>query len=135
MTKKTGAGILLINSKNELLLLLRDNKLDIPYPDKWDIPGGLVEIGENPEETIRREMIEEMSLELGKIRFFRVYENDDLIDSLFWKRIDLNPFEIDLMEGQRIAYFSKDQIARMDLAFNYNKVVEDFYNFILSQNE
>lgn len=135
MTKKIGAGILLINSKNELLLLLRDNRPDIPYPDKWDIPGGHVEIGETPGETIRREMIEEMSLELGEIKLFRIYEEDDLIDNLFWKRIELNPDEIDLKEGQRLAYFSRDQIAQMQLAFNYNTVVKDFYNFILSENE
>ena len=38
-----GAGIILLNSNNEVLLLLRDNKIDIPFPNMWDIPGGKME--------------------------------------------------------------------------------------------
>lgn len=135
MTKKFGAGILLINSNNELLMLLRDNIPNIPFPNMWDIPGGQVETGENPEQTIKREMIEEMDLELGKINLFKVYESEDLIDSVFWKRIDLEPDKIDLKEGQRIAYFSREELSQLKLAFNYNLVVEEFFNFISKSNE
>ena len=41
-----GAGIILLNRNNEVLLLLRDNKIDIPFPNMWDIPGGRVEESE-----------------------------------------------------------------------------------------
>jgi 8-oxo-dGTP diphosphatase len=58
----TGAGIILINSKNEVLLLLRDHNSEIPYPNMWDIPGGMVEKDETPEEAIKREMYEELNL-------------------------------------------------------------------------
>ncbi|MBS4033233.1 MAG: NUDIX domain-containing protein [Ignavibacterium sp.] len=135
MTKKFGAGILLINSNNELLMLLRDNIPNIPFPNMWDIPGGQIEPGENPEETVKREMIEEMNLELGKIKLFKVYESEDLMDSVFWKRIDLEPDKIDLKEGQRIAYFSREELSQLKLAFNYNLVVEEFFNFISKSNE
>lgn len=135
MAKKFGAGILLINSNNELLMLLRDNIPNIPFPNMWDIPGGQVEFGENPKETVKREMIEEMNLELGKINLFKVYESEDLIDSVFWKRIDLEPDKIDLKEGQRIAYFSREELWYLKLAFNYNLVVEEFFNFISNCNE
>lgn len=33
----------------------------------WDIPGGHVEAGEKPEETLRREVIEETGVELGTL--------------------------------------------------------------------
>ncbi len=134
MTKRIGAGILLINSNNELLMLLRDNKPNIPFPNMWDIPGGHVEHGEIPEETVKREMIEEMDLDVGEIKLFRVYENDNLFDHVFWKRINLQTDKIDLKEGQRIAYFSRDELSNMKLAFNYNKVIEEFYNHILSDS-
>lgn len=130
-----GAGILLLNSNNELLMLLRDDKKDIPYPNMWDIPGGRVESGEIPEETIKREMIEEMNLELGDIKLFKVYESEDLIDNVFWKRIDLDPGKIKLMEGQKIAYFSRNELSKLTLAFNYNLVVEEFFNFLSDRNE
>lgn len=34
----------------------------------WDIPGGHVEAGEHPEETVRREVYEETGAELGPVR-------------------------------------------------------------------
>lgn len=133
MKKTVGAGILLLNSNNELLMLLRDDIPNIPFPDMWDIPGGKVEPGEIPEETVKREMIEEMGLKLENISFFKRYETSNLIDNVFWQRIDLNPDKIDLKEGQQIAYFTRDQLSGMILAFNYNLVVEEFFNFLSSQ--
>lgn len=134
-TKNLGAGILLINSKNELLMLLRDDIPNIPFPNMWDIPGGQVETGEKPQDAVRREMLEEMNLELGEITLFKVYESENLVDNVFWTRIDLQPEKINLMEGQKIAYFSRSQLRDMKLAFNYNLVVEEFYNFISENNE
>jgi 8-oxo-dGTP diphosphatase len=135
MTKTVGAGILLLNSNNELLMLLRDDIPNIPFPNMWDIPGGKVEPGEIPEETVKREMMEEMGLKLENISLFKIYETDDLTDNVFWTRIDLTPKEIDLKEGQKIAYFSHKQLSCMKLAFSYNLVIEEFYNFISSENE
>lgn len=57
-----GAGIILLNHNNEVLLLLRDDKPEIPFPNMWDIPGGKVEENETPENGIRREMDEELGL-------------------------------------------------------------------------
>ena len=134
MTKRIGAGILLINSNNEILMLLRDDKLNISFPNMWDIPGGHVEPGEIPKATVEREMLEEMDLKIGDINLFKTYESEELTDHVFWKRINLQPEKIDLKEGQRIAYFSRDQLFRMKLAFDYNKVIEEFYNHILSDS-
>lgn len=83
-----GAGIILLNRNNEVLLLLRDNKIDIPYPNMWDIPGGKVEEGESPEQALRREMMEEMSIKnLGEIKLFKIFTSENLTDNIFWKRL------------------------------------------------
>jgi 8-oxo-dGTP diphosphatase len=127
-----GAGIILLNSNNEVLLLLRDDKQEILYPNMWDIPGGMVETGENPEQTIRREMIEEMGLtDLGEFELFRIFTYENITDHVFWKRIDLNPAVIDLMEGQRIEYFNLERIRKIKLAFNYNNILEEFFSEIV----
>lgn len=128
----TGAGIILLNKSNEVLLLLRDDDAAIPYPNMWDIPGGKVEDGESPEEAVRREMNEEMGLnDLGEINLFKIYRSKNLVDYIFWKRKDINLTEIDLTEGQRIEYFNIDRIRNTKLAFNYNLVLEEFLNEIL----
>lgn len=97
----------------------------------WDIPGGRVENGEIPEDTIRREMNEEMGIyDLGEIELFKIYTSENLTDYIFWKRIDLNTAEIDLKEGQRIEYFDLERIRNTNLAFNYNLVLEEFFSMI-----
>lgn len=130
-----GAGIILLNRKNQVLLLLRDNKADIPFPNMWDIPGGRVEHNESPEFTVRREMFEELGIvDLGDIDLFKIYSSEDLVDYIFWKRIDLNPAAIELKEGQRIEYFDLSRIRSTKLAFEYNIVLEEFY-LMLAENE
>lgn len=128
-----GAGILLLNSKNQILLILRDDKKEIPFPNMWDIPGGKVENEEGPEQTVKREMMEELGLEnLGDIKLFKCIKTENIIDYIFWKRMDLNPSKIVLLEGQRIEYFNIERIRKTILAFNYNNVIEDFYNEVVS---
>jgi len=126
--------IILLNSNNEVLLLLRDNKIDIPFPNMWDIPGGKVEEGESPEQALRREMLEEMSIHnLGEIKLFKILTSENITDNIFWKRINLNLREIELNEGQVLGYFDLKKIQETELAFNYNKVLEEFYKEIVNK--
>ena len=129
-----GAGIILLNRYNEVLLLLRDNKIDIPFPNMWDIPGGKIEESETPEEAIRREMMEEMSINnLGEIKLLKILTLENITDNIFWKKLNLNLEEIDLKEGQRIEYFNLERIRKTKLAFNYNEILESFYSEIVKE--
>jgi len=47
---------------DRLLITLRDDKPDIPFPNMWDFPGGGREGGETPFETVARETLEEVAL-------------------------------------------------------------------------
>jgi len=50
------------------------------YPHgKWGIPGGLMELGESTEETVRREILEETGLTLGKLNLFGVYSGKNYL--------------------------------------------------------
>lgn len=49
-----------------LLVILRDDRSDIPYPAHWDFPGGGREPGESGLETLAREMHEEVRLDLAR---------------------------------------------------------------------
>ncbi len=51
-------------NKKEVLIFLRDNTQEIPYPNMWDVLGGHVELDETPKECIIREMKEEIGLDL-----------------------------------------------------------------------
>ncbi len=66
-----GVGAVIIcNGK----LLLEKRKND-PGKGKWSIPGGLVELGENVEETVIREVKEETCLEVEKPEHIDVVDN------------------------------------------------------------
>jgi 8-oxo-dGTP diphosphatase len=67
-----GVGAVLI-CEGKILLEKRKND---PGKGKWSIPGGLVELGENVEQTVVREVEEETGLEVGKP------EHIDVVDSI-----------------------------------------------------
>ncbi len=65
--KKVSVGILLRNGT----VLACQRKPDARYPLKWEFPGGKVEDGETFEETLIREILEELSLNIpGGEEFF-----------------------------------------------------------------
>jgi len=53
---------LAVNEKREWLITLR-NQPEFPrYHRHWQVPGGGMELGEQPEDTLKREMIEELNV-------------------------------------------------------------------------
>ncbi|MDJ0518685.1 MAG: NUDIX domain-containing protein [Trichodesmium sp. MO_231.B1] len=131
MNKPQGSVIILLNSDNKILLVLRDNKDSIPFPNTWNLLGGFIEKGESPEECIRREIREEIEIELGNINLFQKYNVYNREHYIFWKQIDLDLTQIKLNEGQRLAYFSKDEFEKYQLAFQCNKILNDFFSLVL----
>jgi len=131
MNKPQGSVIILLNSDHKILLVLRDNKDSIPFPNTWNLLGGFIEKGESPEECIRREIREEIEIELGNINFFQKYTVYDREHYIFWKQIDLDLTQIKLNEGQRLAYFRKDELEKHQFAFQCNEILNDFFSLVL----
>ena len=67
MIKKLQIGVkaIIVNGKDESLLIKRTEKYGDRLKDMWDIPGGRINVGEEPEDGLRREVQEE----LGNLRF------------------------------------------------------------------
>ncbi|MBI5003002.1 NUDIX domain-containing protein [Candidatus Woesearchaeota archaeon] len=57
----------IIEKDNKILLLKRSEKYE-HLSDCWDIPGGRINFGEEPEEGLRREIKEETGLQLKEIK-------------------------------------------------------------------
>ena len=66
-----GVGAVIIKD-GKILLEKRKNE---PGKGKWSIPGGLVELGENVEQTVMREVEEETGLEVEKPEHIDVVDN------------------------------------------------------------
>ena len=59
------------NPKGQILMQQRK----YPY-GKWGLPGGLMELGESTEETVKREVYEETGLTLSMLSLFGVYSGE-----------------------------------------------------------
>src|SRR5688572_4498052 len=128
--KPAGAGILFLNSSEQVLLLLRDDKSTIPFPNCWDNPGGMIDPGETAEECVVREMREEIGKRISKPKLFRVYHQPKQIDHVFWQRAEIDIAQVKLPEGQRLKWFSLDEVKATSgsvFAFGFKRVILDFF--------
>lgn len=130
---KNIAAIIFVNDAGEFLLYLRDNKPDIPFPDHWDLIGGHVEEGETPEQALRREVLEELGIELNEYEFFRIYECPEgdaypNIKYIYSGKLNIPLEEITLFEGVRPAWFKKEEIPQVKFANILRQVVLDYIN-------
>lgn len=107
--KYVGCYGIVINDKNETLLI---KKAGGAYKGKLDLPGGGIEYGESPEETLKREFIEEVGVGIEEFNLFTVKTNYQI-----WS-------EQDYKENlQHIAIIYKVKIKNNDL--NKIKVTAD----------
>lgn len=66
-----GAEVIILNELGQVLLQRRADN------GSWAIPGGMMEPGETFEETARREVREEVGLELGPLELLDIYSGPD----------------------------------------------------------
>ena len=125
--KRGGTSIILQNHRNEVLLFLRDNKPEIPYPNLWDIPGGHFEAGETPEACIAREMLEEIETDVSACKRHSVYDFPDRIEYIFLMDFEAEAESIPLHEGQCLRWFAEAEIPWDNLAFGFDLVLRDFF--------
>jgi 8-oxo-dGTP diphosphatase len=85
----------LIYQKKKILICQRKEEGD--HPLKWEFPGGKLKDNENNEEALRRELKEELNLEIVEMSFFDeyLYEYKKLS-----KKLKLIFFQIFKFEGQ-----------------------------------
>jgi 8-oxo-dGTP diphosphatase len=125
------AMVLLFDRRARLLVYLRDNKPDIPFPNHWDFFGGHVEAGEKPEEALVREVKEELGFDLQQWHFFGEYlctQGDAYpnIKHLYWAKIDKLAEELTLYEGQRLLSITPEQRHSLNFANILGQILEDF---------
>lgn len=128
---KQVAQMLLFDRDNRLIIYLRDDKPEIPFPNHWDLIGGHVEAGETPEQALVREIKEEIGVELTEWSFFRRYDCDsgDAYPNtkfIYHGAIDRRTAELPLFEGQRLTGITAEQRGDFRFANILANILEDF---------
>ena len=124
---------MLENSQNKILLYLRDNNPDIPFPHHWDLFGGYIEEGESPEQALIREVKEELDYDLTEFKFFKKYKcfKGDVhpnIKYIFVGKIKKPIKEFNLQVGEKLRFFSRKEIPRVKFANILKSIVMDYIN-------
>lgn len=122
---------LLFDRHGRLLIYLRDNKPEIPFPNHWDFFGGHIEEGETPEQALVREVREEIGIELRQWNFFRRYECNEgdaypNLKYVYWAKIDKIAQELTLHEGRRLMSISPEQRQNVRFANILGQILEEF---------
>ncbi len=125
------AQVFLFDRRNRLIIYLRDDKPDIPFPNHWDLIGGHLEEGETPEQALVREVKEEIGIDLKYFQSFRhydcaagdVYPN---LKHLYWARLDIDAESLVLYEGQRLISIAAEERFGFKFANVLGALLEDF---------
>jgi 8-oxo-dGTP diphosphatase len=79
----------------------------------WGMPGGFLEAGEQPEEALRRELREEVGLEIEKLKLFvtRTFQRPKQVEIVFTAQAIGRPDQLSF-EIQSTAWFSPDDLPK-----------------------
>jgi ADP-ribose pyrophosphatase YjhB (NUDIX family) len=124
-----GIPVIIQNSKKEILLGKRSKNV-FTYPNTWGLPGGLSDYGEKLEEGAKREVKEEMGIEIKIIRKSKnTYENLPNKECKFHS-VDI-PFYGKIIKGipnakdetKEIRWFKPSEIKNMKLVYSHKTIL------------
>ena len=124
-------AIIIENVVGEVLLLLRDNKPDISFPNHWTLVGGKVEDGETPEMAAHRELDEETGLRAA-LAFWKQYDRKHpqvIVDQYIYlaKVDDTSRESIRLGEGQDVRFFKSHDINHLKIGFEFDTLLKEYF--------
>ena len=86
------------------------------FKDGWEFPGGKIEVGESPEEALKREILEEVGVDIEVHELIDVVEYDytefHLSMKCYW--CSLNSGEVRLLEHEAGRWLKKEELGEVE---------------------
>lgn len=106
----THVAIAILYRDGKFLMQLRDNIPNIVYPGHWAFFGGHIEAAENPEEALKRELLEEIGYSPNKVSFFGYYPDPNVMRHVFFAPLTVEVEDLVLGEGWDMGLFTPEEI-------------------------
>ena len=127
MMKKRDVAVLILHFDGKILLQKR-SKSAKRFPEKWGLFGGGIEEGECPETGLKREIKEELNLELKKVRDiydikYKLPEKNEQ-GTIYTFYSDYHNEKLSLNEGDELKWVPIDKVLTYDLSEQYRSILE-----------
>ena len=123
-----------LERNGKLLMMLRDNKPGIPYPNHWVFPGGTTENYETPTEASIRELKEELGYSPRKMKKIVTlyYPKGNAEEHFYYIPLERAIKDLTLGEGQKIKLFTLEEIEKLNLGFWCREVIPILKRYLVS---
>jgi len=106
-----------------------------PQKGKLDMPGGFLDPKETAEDGLKREIKEELHIELGKLKYLGSYPNIykykgvlyNTCDLFYYSKVDTPPADFDRTEIEELVLIDLKKIPVEEFAFESTKVGLRYY--------
>ena len=133
-----GCGALIVNDKNQVLLMHRTGKSSGGLGGTWSRPGGTVEFGETVDDAIKREIKEELNLDIELFGIGTFHEDIVIKDGEKRHWLSYGPFakivggELKNTEPEKhdkIEWFDLDNLPE-NIVHYTKKAIEDYKEWL-----
>lgn len=129
--RQRDVSVLILDYQGKILLQKRSASAR-RFPNAWGLFGGGVEPDEPPENALRREILEELELELGPLVQISahpyVLPEIDETGMVYVFREDYRGARLALNEGQEMRWISPADALTLDLHPIYRRIIEEIVN-------
>ncbi len=132
--RKDVSCCVILNKQNEVLL--QKKTMSYPwFPGKWCLFGGGIKSGESPEQTVKRELKEELRYKVNNLRFFGIAEYEDKCylgtrkgrQHIFVSNFDGKISDFLLHEGAGFAFFAESELNLSIINYNDLCRIQEYF--------
>lgn len=106
----TAVALAVLERQGRWLIQLRDDHAAIVAPGRWGLFGGHMESGETPEQSLRRELIEEIGYSGGPLTLWFRSAAGGRVRHVFRVALNVEPQQLQLREGQDMTLASLEEL-------------------------
>jgi 8-oxo-dGTP pyrophosphatase MutT (NUDIX family) len=115
-----------------LVLLLRNER------DEWELPGGKLELGEDPAECVRREIAEEVDWQVttGPLLDswqYHIREGIDVLIITYGCQVSTDTAPVVSHEHKEVGLFSAADVETLRMPGGYKKSIASWYSLLATQ--